>query len=48
MDPQGVRVQGFKQPTAEEQDHDFLWRVHPHALRVAGASPYSTAPTTKK
>jgi PPK2 family polyphosphate:nucleotide phosphotransferase len=31
MDPQGVRVQGFKQPTAEEREHDFLWRVHPHA-----------------
>jgi PPK2 family polyphosphate:nucleotide phosphotransferase len=31
MDPQGVHVQGFKQPTAEERDHDFLWRVHPHA-----------------
>lgn len=31
MDPQGVNVTGFKQPTAEEKDHDFLWRVHPHA-----------------
>jgi PPK2 family polyphosphate:nucleotide phosphotransferase len=31
MDPQGVQVRGFKQPTAEERDHDFLWRVHPHA-----------------
>jgi PPK2 family polyphosphate:nucleotide phosphotransferase len=31
MDPQGVKVQGFKQPTPEEQAHDFLWRVHPHA-----------------
>jgi PPK2 family polyphosphate:nucleotide phosphotransferase len=31
MDPQGVKVQGFKQPTAEEQAHDFLWRIHPHA-----------------
>jgi len=31
MDPQGVSVVGFKQPTAEERDHDFLWRVHPHA-----------------
>jgi PPK2 family polyphosphate:nucleotide phosphotransferase len=31
MDPQGVSVTGFKQPTAEERDHDFLWRVHPHA-----------------
>jgi len=31
MDPQGVNVVGFKQPTLEERDHDFLWRVHPHA-----------------
>jgi PPK2 family polyphosphate:nucleotide phosphotransferase len=31
MDPQGVNVRGFKQPTPEEHDHDFLWRVHPHA-----------------
>jgi PPK2 family polyphosphate:nucleotide phosphotransferase len=31
MDPQGVNVQSFKQPTAEERGHDFLWRVHPHA-----------------
>jgi len=31
MDPQGVNVTGFKQPTEEERDHDFLWRVHPHA-----------------
>lgn len=33
MDPQGVHVTGFKQPTAEEQEHDFLWRIHPHAPR---------------
>lgn len=26
--PQGVRVQSFKVPTAEEADHDFLWRIH--------------------
>ena len=31
MDPQGVKVAGFKQPTSEERDHDFLWRIHPHA-----------------
>ncbi|MCC7226988.1 MAG: polyphosphate kinase 2 family protein [Burkholderiaceae bacterium] len=31
MDPQGVSVHGFKQPTPEEAEHDFLWRVHPHA-----------------
>jgi PPK2 family polyphosphate:nucleotide phosphotransferase len=33
MDPQGVHVTGFKQPTAEEREHDFLWRVHQHAPR---------------
>ena len=31
MNPQGVKVTGFKQPTPEEHAHDFLWRVHPHA-----------------
>jgi PPK2 family polyphosphate:nucleotide phosphotransferase len=28
VNPQGVRVHSFKQPTPEEKDHDFLWRVH--------------------
>lgn len=28
MDPQGTYVKGFKQPTAEELHHDFLWRIH--------------------
>jgi PPK2 family polyphosphate:nucleotide phosphotransferase len=28
VDPQGVRVVGFKVPTAIELAHDFLWRVH--------------------
>lgn len=28
MNPQGVIVASFKEPTAEEQAHDFLWRVH--------------------
>ena len=27
MNPQGCRVVGFKQPTAVELAHDFLWRV---------------------
>jgi len=31
MNPAGCRVVGFKQPTAEDLAHDFLWRVHPHA-----------------
>lgn len=26
--PQGVRVDSFKQPTAEELAHDYLWRIH--------------------
>lgn len=31
MNPMGVQVQPFKAPTAEEMDHDFLWRIHQHA-----------------
>jgi PPK2 family polyphosphate:nucleotide phosphotransferase len=27
VDPQGVQVFSFKQPSAEELDHDFLWRT---------------------
>ncbi len=30
VNPQGCRVRSFKEPSAEELDHDFLWRVHPH------------------
>jgi len=28
VNPQGARVANFKEPTAEELDHDYLWRVH--------------------
>jgi PPK2 family polyphosphate:nucleotide phosphotransferase len=28
VNPQGCQVTGFKVPTEEELDHDFLWRVH--------------------
>ena len=31
LNPQGVLVQSFKPPTAEELAHDFLWRIHAHA-----------------
>lgn len=27
MNPQGVRQVGFKEPTPEELQHDFLWRI---------------------
>jgi PPK2 family polyphosphate:nucleotide phosphotransferase len=30
VNPQGVRVVSFKQPSAEDLDHDFLWRVSRH------------------
>src|SRR5579859_2899229 len=29
MNPQGCRVVAFRQPSVEEQLHDFLWRIHP-------------------
>jgi PPK2 family polyphosphate:nucleotide phosphotransferase len=28
VNPMGVSVSSFKTPTAEELDHDYLWRVH--------------------
>lgn len=30
VNPQGVKVASFKTPTAQELDHDFLWRIHAH------------------
>lgn len=30
MNPAGCQVTSFKEPTQDELDHDFLWRVHPH------------------
>lgn len=29
VDPHGVKIHSFKAPTAEEKEHDFLWRVRP-------------------
>lgn len=31
LNPQGVLVKSYKEPTAEELSHDFLWRIHAHA-----------------
>jgi PPK2 family polyphosphate:nucleotide phosphotransferase len=31
VNPQGCQVTSFKQPSAEELDHDFLWRSQRHA-----------------
>jgi PPK2 family polyphosphate:nucleotide phosphotransferase len=30
LNPQGATVVGFKKPTPDALEHDFLWRVHPH------------------
>ena len=35
VNPQGVRVAAFKEPSEEELHHDFLWRVH-RAVPAAG------------
>jgi PPK2 family polyphosphate:nucleotide phosphotransferase len=35
MNPKGCRVVDFRQPSAEELGHDFLWRVH-KAVPAAG------------
>jgi len=45
LNPQGVTVQSFKTPTAEELSHDFLWRVHRFAppkgvIRIFNRSHY--------
>lgn len=28
INPQGCQVYSFKQPSAEELDHDYLWRIY--------------------
>ncbi len=34
VNPQGVRVARFREPTPEELDHDFLWRAHREVPRM--------------
>ncbi len=34
VNPQGCQVYSFKHPSAEELDHDFLWRTHARAARA--------------
>ena len=47
VNPQGVRVSGFKVPSAEELNHDYLWR-YARRLPAAGRSGSSTGPITKR
>ena len=48
VNPQGVQVVSFKQPSAEELDHDFLWRIARALPRARAASVSSTARTTRR
>lgn len=52
MNPQGVEVTSFKEPTPEELSHDFLWRVHQHApakgvIQVFNRSHYEDVLVTR-
>lgn len=45
LNPQGVLVKSFKEPTTEELAHDFLWRIHRFApqkgyIRIFNRSHY--------
>ena len=47
VNPQGVEVHAFKQPSAEDLDHDFLWRACDGCRNAAGSAS-STAPTMRR
>lgn len=52
MNPQGVNVKPFKEPTPEELAHDFLWRIHQHApakgmIEIFNRSHYEDILTTR-
>ncbi|PIS11000.1 MAG: polyphosphate kinase 2 [Bdellovibrio sp. CG10_big_fil_rev_8_21_14_0_10_47_8] len=52
LNPQGSIVTGFKQPTPQELDHDFLWRVHAHcpakgAVAIFNRSDYEDVLITR-
>ena len=47
VNPQGCRVSSFKQPSAEELKHDFLWRTT-RELPERGRSASSIVLITKK
>ena len=47
LNPQGVTVTSFKQPSSVELAHDFLWRTQ-LALPARGGTGCSTARTTRR
>ena len=46
INPQGCQVYSFKQPSAEELDHDYLWRIN-RSLPNGDESESSTVPNMK-
>lgn len=52
MNPQGINVISFKQPSTEELSHDFLWRIHQHVpkkgmINVFNRSQYEDVLVTR-
>src|SRR6266853_969351 len=41
VNPAGVETANFKAPSAEEQAHDFLWRVHKLAPRLGNIGVFN-------
>jgi PPK2 family polyphosphate:nucleotide phosphotransferase len=41
LNPQGVAVTPFKVPSAEELDHDYLWRSHEHLPERGGMAIFN-------
>ncbi|WP_051357030.1 polyphosphate kinase 2 family protein [Azorhizobium doebereinerae] len=39
--PQGCHVASFKEPSAAEKAHDFLWRVHPHTPALGSVAVFN-------
>ena len=46
VNPQGLTVHSFKQPSPQELAHDYLWRAV-QALPLGEAWPFSTGPIMK-
>jgi PPK2 family polyphosphate:nucleotide phosphotransferase len=52
INPMGVSVKPFKQPTEEELKHDFLWRIHQNApergmIKIFNRSHYEDVLVTR-
>ena len=41
LNPVGCEITSFKQPTAEELAHDFLWRIHPRTPALGRVSIFN-------